>query len=348
RLARTAWLIAQQIHTWLPGLTAAPLVWVDTRHAHRPAATPLDFAGYLARAVPGKTWLELKNSINDNSLSFPEDFRWRCVRDLVFALSVLEQEGIVHGDLSPNNIVIDLEARPDQPALFLIDFDAFMAPAAEGYAAVTVAEGGTYGTEGYCPPDLTAAATDGDGSVSPYSDRYGRDMLLVELLFMDCGLSSDDSPASWGYEPLQRRYAAWQARGDSGRLRTFSHLDPATLFTLAEHDRPASMELADCLGLSLPTKPLLRRMTRVWSSTPVVLGHPVSSAPIERRTWQTALNRSRPGPTTLRFIVPWRWSRPASYPGYSTLWQDLKFAAILALPGTIILIIGLLNILLGR
>ena len=98
---------------------------------------------------------------------------------------MLEQEGIVHGDLSPNNIVIDIEAPPDQPALYLIDFDAFVAAAAKGNEAVTVAEGGTYGTEGYCPPDLLAAAADGDGSASPYSDRYGRDMLLVELLIMD-------------------------------------------------------------------------------------------------------------------------------------------------------------------
>ena len=57
-----------------------------------PVAATLDFAGYLARAVPGKTWLELKTAIHDNSLPFPEDFRRRCVRDLVLALSVLEQE----------------------------------------------------------------------------------------------------------------------------------------------------------------------------------------------------------------------------------------------------------------
>ena len=148
-------------------MAAAPLVWADTRHSHRPKAATLDFAGYVARAVPGKTWLELKTSINDNAIPFPEDFRWRCLRDLVFALALLEQEGIVHGDLSPNNIIVDLEAPPDQPALFLIDFDAFMAPAAEGIAAVTVFEGGTYGTEGYCPPDLAAAVAEGDGSVRP-------------------------------------------------------------------------------------------------------------------------------------------------------------------------------------
>jgi hypothetical protein len=87
RLDRTAWLIAQQLHTWLPGLAAAPLVWVDTRHDRRPPEATFDFAGYLARAVPGRTWLELKNSIHDYSLAFPEGFRWRCVRDLLLTLS---------------------------------------------------------------------------------------------------------------------------------------------------------------------------------------------------------------------------------------------------------------------
>ncbi len=351
RLDRTAWLIGQQMHTWLPSLAAAPLVWVDTRHARRPAATTLDFSGYLARAVPGKTWLELKSSINDNSVSFSENFRWRCVRDLVLALSVLEQEGIVHGDLSPNNIVLDLEARPDQAALYLIDFDAFVAPAAGGNEAVTVAEGGTYGTEGYCPPDLAAAATGGDGSVAPYSDRHGRDMLLVELLMMDCGLSPDDPPSSWNYDQLQRRYADWQARSDPVCLWTLSHLDPATLFTLAEQDRTTSTELAAGLSLSLPARRLVRPMTRAWSSTPVVLGDPVASARFERLTRQSEFIRSRSTPATLNFLVPWRWSRPESDPYYRTFWQDIKVVmgcvTLLAIPGIIALFILLIKAILN-
>ncbi len=360
RLERTAWLIGQQIHTWLPGLSAAPLVWADTRHASRPPAATLDFAGCLARAVPGKTWLELKNSIHDNSVPFPEDFRWRCVRDLVLALSVLEQEGIVHGDLSPNNIVIDLEAPPDQPALYLIDFDAFVAPGAVGNEAVTVAEGGTYGTAGYCPPDLAAAAAADDGSAAPYSDRYGRDVLLLELLLMESGLSPDDPPLSWGCDQLQGRYAAWQARSGPAHLPTLSHLDPATLFTRAEEDRPPSTALAAQLGLSLPRAPcgapstlgrgrrLLRRTTGAWSSTPAVLGHPLASAGIEGPARQSAFGRAVPTPATLRFIVPWRWSRPASYPGYRPLSQDITVALGCATPFIILLLIGLLNAIFNR
>ena len=351
RLARTAWLIGEQIHAWLPGLTAAPLVWVDTRHTRRPAEAKFDFAGYLAQAVPGKTWLELKTAINGNSLPFPEGLRWRCVRDLVLALSVLEQEGIVHGDLSPNNIVIDLAAPPEQPALYLIDFDAFVAPAAGGIEAVTVAEGGTYGTDGYCPPDLAAAAAGGDGSVTPYSDRYGRDMLLVELLVIDSGISADDPPSSWSVEQLERRYAAWRARGDPATWRSLSHLDPAALFTLSERDRPASTELAAGLGLSLPGKRVPHRMTRVRTPTPAVLGQHPAPARSERPAGQPILTRSRPVPATVHFMIPWRWSRPASSPGYSTLWQDLKVAlgcvTILLLPGIIAVIILLLKAVFG-
>jgi len=341
RLERTSWLIAQQIHTWLPGLVAAPMAWGDTRHARRPAEAPFDFAGCLAQAVPGKTWLELKGAIHENSAHLTEDFRWRCIRDLVLALSVLEQEGIVHGDLSPNNVVIDVEAPLDRPALYLIDFDAFLAPAAEGNAAVTVAEGGTYGTEGYCPPDLAIAAAEGDGSVAPYSDRYGRDMLLLELLIMDCGMSPDDPPSSWNHDQLQRRYLAWQARGDPRSLPILPHLEPATIFAHAEPDRPASMKLAADLGMSLPTRRLLRQRTRMRSSTPVVLGPRSPSTGIGQSSRRSAL--ARPMPATLRFIVPWRWSRPEADPAYRTPWQDFKMAmgcaATLLLPLILALIV---------
>jgi serine/threonine protein kinase len=343
RLVRTAWLIAQQVHTWLPGLAAAPLLWVDTRHARRSPPSALDFEGYLSQAVPGTTWLELKNSIHENSLPFPDEFRWRCVRDLVLALSVLEQEGMVHGDLSPNNIVINIDARLDQPALYLIDFDAFVASAAEGNEAVTAAEGGTYGTEGYCPPQLAAAAGNGEGSVAPYSDRYGRDMLLLELLIMDCGLSPDDPPSQLSPDQLQRRYVAWRARGD---CRALSHLEPATVFALAEQDRPASVELAAGLGISLPAKPLLRHLTRTWSPVPAVLRSPLAAAG-ESATRRSVVFRSHATPATLNMIVPWRWRRPAADPGYRTLWQDLSVAlgcaTLILLPGILTVIILVLK-----
>ena len=57
RLDRTAWLIGQQMHVWLPHLAAAPMLWTDTRHGLHGAKLDFQFAAYLAKAVPGETWL---------------------------------------------------------------------------------------------------------------------------------------------------------------------------------------------------------------------------------------------------------------------------------------------------
>jgi hypothetical protein len=254
RLNRTAWLIGQQMHTWLPGLAAAPLLWVEARRGGRPD-TDFAFGGYLAHSVPGETWLELKHRVVDEGESFPDELRWRCVEDLVLATAVLEREGIVHGDLSPNNIVINLNAPLGEPALYLIDFDAFVAPAVGEDRAVSLAEGGTYGTEGYCPPDLNARAEAGDGSVAPYSDRYGRDILMLELLLLEPGLSPDDCASSWNRDALAQRYAAWQASCDPARRQTLVHLNAENVFSLPEAERPTSTSLAAALGLELPESP---------------------------------------------------------------------------------------------
>jgi hypothetical protein len=363
RLDRTAWLIGQGVHTWLPGLSAAPMVWGDTRHADaaveqvsdlpetrqignlpHTSDAPFDFAGYLARAVPGKTWLELKNAIADNSARFAEELRWRCVIDLLAALAVLEQEGIMHGDLSPNNIIVDLVARTDQPALYLIDFDAFVADAAGDNRAVTVAEGGTYGTEGYCPPDLARRAVEGDGRAVPRSDRYGRDMILLELLLMDSSLSPDDPPTSWDVEKMRRRYAAVRARGDALRLSILSHLDPSTLFTRADNERPTSIELAATLGLA-PARQLPRQLSRVRAMAPVVLGKAMASHNGQlTRQW----GPTRPGLWELQLFVPWKWRRPEADPANRTLAQDIKVCLFAAMPLILFFLAALLAAIFGR
>ena len=294
RLNRTAWLIGQQMHTWLPGLAAAPLSWVDTRLGFRSAEIDFDFAGYLAQAVPGETWLELKNRMVDAGTSFPADLRWRCVEDLVLATAVLERASIIHGDLSPNNIVINLDAPPIEPALCLIDFDAFVAPVVGPDQAVDMADGGTYGTEGYCPPDLGFRAGMGDGSVAPYSDRYGRDMLILELLFMDSVLSPDDPPASWNRDRLQRWYAAWRASCDPARWQTLAHLELPEVFSLSEEQRPTSTHLAAGLGLELPESPVICTDVQMLHSTPVIPSIRSVSAYVQQRSSR------RPAPARIR------------------------------------------------
>ncbi len=243
RLDRTMWLIAQRMHAWLPNLAAAPLAWGDTRIARSDTNADFDFAGYLARAVPGKTWLELKTAVSEDSIRLSGDARRRCVRDLLVSLAVLEEAGVVHGDLSPNNIVIDLEPSGERSSLYLIDFDAFVAESAGQNRAVTVAEGGTYGTDGYCPPDLAAAATGGDGSIAPRSDRYGRDMLLLELLLMDCGLSADDPPSLWDRDLVDLRMAARALAAMGNFCRRWLTWTPRPCSTCATKTAPARPSL---------------------------------------------------------------------------------------------------------
>jgi hypothetical protein len=159
--------------------------------------------------------------------------------------------------LSPNNIIINSNAPPDEPALYLVDFDAFVAPAAGANRDICVAEGGTFGTEGYCPADLGTRAARGDSSVAPYSDRYGRDMLTLELLLMHPLLSPDDPPAKWNPVVLDRLYGAWRAACDPARRQTLAHLDVPAVFSLSEAGRPTSMQVAEGLGIELPESPML-------------------------------------------------------------------------------------------
>ncbi len=88
RLDRTAWLIGQKMYAWLPNLAAAPVLWTDTRHRLHGARIDFHFAAYLAKAVPGETWLERKprspragSALARTSAGVASGkcfYRWRC------------------------------------------------------------------------------------------------------------------------------------------------------------------------------------------------------------------------------------------------------------------------------
>ena len=98
-------------------------------------------------------------------------------------------------------------------------------------------------------------------------------MLLLEFLLMGNGLPADDPLVDWNREQLQRQFAAWRARSDPKCVQTLCHLDPATVFKLNESQRPTSVDLAIGLGLSLPERRALRRVTELTRPTPVMLGY---------------------------------------------------------------------------
>jgi hypothetical protein len=208
RLDRTRWLVAQQIHRWAPQLCAAPSAWVDSRQVRRPDGVEFDLTGCLATAALGETWLEMKYRLCENRTVLDKSLRWQCLRDLVAALARLEEAGIVHGDLSPGNILVNARSATGGPALSVIDFDAFAAPTTGRHLVLSVGAGGTYGTAGYCPPDLVRKAEAGDLTVAPYSDRHSRDMLLLELLLAGPELPPEAPPRDWPPDKLQLRYRA--------------------------------------------------------------------------------------------------------------------------------------------
>jgi|GEM_PF-5678396 len=196
RLRRIQWLIDQKIFQWAPALSAAPQLWLDSRDIGRPEDVDFDITACLSREAPGDSWLEAKEKIRNRDWT-PANRQWRhaVAIELLRALALLEHRGVTHGDLSENNILINPRGS-GEPLVSIIDFDAFVA-ANRPDLRLGVADGGTCGTDGYCPPNLIERKSTGDSSVAPYSDRYGRDMLLLELLCFNDGfmpLGNDTSP----------------------------------------------------------------------------------------------------------------------------------------------------------
>ncbi|MDA7979476.1 MAG: serine/threonine-protein kinase [Pirellulales bacterium] len=248
RVRRTQWLIDQRVDTWADELRGAPGTWVDTKSDGSPDGIGFEFTCSLAEAVPGRTWLELKLDVIDGVVRLNDDLRRRCVENLLRGLVFLERKRLVHGDLSPNNIIVDIDAQPGNPALYLIDFDAFLAPDTGDLASLSAAEGGTFGTQGYCPPALEQFAHSDPSKAAPYSDRFARDMLLLELICFDFDCDFEEPPGEWSRDLLLSRLSA------SSLGRNLPHLRDERVFRIPEQERPEAGDLSRGLGISTPPR----------------------------------------------------------------------------------------------
>jgi hypothetical protein len=155
--------------------------------------------------------------------------------------------------LSPNNVIVNLDRKAGDPTLYLIDFDGFVAPAAGILLEqLTYNEGGTIGTPGYHPPDLAQRVSAGAEDTAPYTDRYGRDMLILELLCFHKELDAEDAPTEWGWQEIER-----SLEPSLPHLR-IPHLQTPDVLTMPEDERPLSYDLANGLGIAIPPRRRIR------------------------------------------------------------------------------------------
>ena len=283
RYERTRWLIDEGVHAWSRELLGAPCEWLDTRDVGPPDGCDVHFACSLSRAVPGTIWLSVKEGIARLGLNFTRKQRLRAVTDLVRALAVLERSNLVHGDLSPENLVLNLGASDKEPLLCLVDFDAFYASAAGDVGRLSAGEGGVIGTKDYMPIDLTEAVAQNKTDVGPYSDRYARDMLMVEILCYEGEDSHEEPLPQWD----RGRIDAGLREHENGVL---NYLRSPDLFAMAEGDRPSSGDLARSLALTLPPRVKRASRTKPFTGTPPPRGAP-TAAPAQptSQTWAASL-----------------------------------------------------------
>lgn len=243
RRARAEWLSSQRLHNLMPELHAAPRRWIDTRVCGRPDGFSCDFAGYLATPIVGQTWLEYKLDVSDGIQSLTDECRLRWAKRFLRVLAGLERRGIVHGDLSDNNVLVNAATG----TLHLIDFDAYFAPnAPAGIRRLSSIHGGTVGTPDYMPVDLQQRHRNGEPDLSPYSDRRARDLLLLEILCFDADVPAEDGVSVWDRSLMEHRLKAARL-GPAGR-----YFERRELLDLPEQQRVSSRELATAMQVSQP------------------------------------------------------------------------------------------------
>ncbi len=127
--------------------------------------------------VDGRSLREL---LHDGPLA--RDRAHRIFAQIAAALTALHASGIVHGDITPNNVLL----RPDD-SIALIDFGVSRS---EDSATVTV-DGSMAGTPRYLAPEVIEGAPR-----TPGSDQYAAGLLLHEMVSGDWPFPPGDSIAT--------------------------------------------------------------------------------------------------------------------------------------------------------
>jgi serine/threonine protein kinase len=109
---------------------------------------------------PGRPWLPRRAAL--------------LVRRLAEALAEAHRRGVIHRDLKPGNVMLDLSGKP-----VIMDFG--LAQRAEADDPRITATGAILGTPAYMPPEQVEGRRD---AVGPRSDIYSLGVILYELL---CG-----------------------------------------------------------------------------------------------------------------------------------------------------------------
>jgi hypothetical protein len=178
RKTRITFLSSLPLQRLFPTLVAAPAIVVE-KDFELPGAAGANnlvrIEGYLAELIEGETFAELIGGGWDP----PFDLRLRLAAQLCNSVRVLEGGGLVHGDLSSNNIMV---AAPEsvQPALELIDFDGFYHSGVPPIPCTEESGGRGWGSHGY----RSAAYQAMDETVLVTSDRVAMSALALELVIL--------------------------------------------------------------------------------------------------------------------------------------------------------------------